>query len=60
MERGAVEVDGEFCVPHEDGEVRHHIDLGPILGDVSRPGIYFLGKALCSSRRCSCSSLPSS
>jgi len=46
MERAAVEVDGEFCVPHEDGEVRHHIDLGPILGDVQRPGIYFLGKAL--------------
>jgi sodium-dependent phosphate cotransporter len=46
MERAAVEVDGEFCVPHEDGEVRHHIDLGPILGDVPRPGFYFLGKAL--------------
>ena len=46
MERAAVEIDGEFCVPHEDGEVRHHIDLGPILGDVQRPGVYFLGKAL--------------
>ena len=46
MERAAVEVDGEFCVPHEAGEVRHHLDLGPILGDVQRPGAYFLGKAL--------------
>jgi sodium-dependent phosphate cotransporter len=46
MEKAAIEVDGEFCVPQEDGEVRHHIDLGPILGDVQRPGVYFLGKAL--------------
>ena len=46
MERAAVEVDGEFCVPHEVGEVRHHIDLGPILGDVQRPAWYFLGRAL--------------
>ena len=38
MEKAAIEVDGEFCVPLEDGEVRHHIDLGPFLGDVQRPG----------------------
>lgn len=46
MERAAVEVDGEFCVPQQEGEVRHHIDLGPIFGDVQRPGTYFLGKAM--------------
>jgi hypothetical protein len=44
MEKAAVEVDGEFCVPHELDEVRHHIDLGPILGDVQRPASFFLGR----------------
>jgi hypothetical protein len=46
MERAATEVDGEFCIPQEEGEVRHHLDLGPIFGDVARPGRYFLRKAL--------------
>ena len=46
MERAASEVDGEFCIPQEEGEVRHHIDLGPILGDVERPGYFLLRKAL--------------
>jgi hypothetical protein len=46
MERAAVEVDGEFCVPHEIDEVRHHLDLGPILGDVQRPGTFLLGRVL--------------
>jgi solute carrier family 34 (sodium-dependent phosphate cotransporter) len=36
MERAASEVDGEFCIPQEEDEVRHHVDLGPILGDVQR------------------------
>ena len=36
MERAASEVDGEFCIPQDEDEVRHHVDLGPILGDVQR------------------------
>ena len=46
MERAASEVDGEFCIPQEEGEVRHYIDLGPILGNVERPGYFLLRKAL--------------
>jgi hypothetical protein len=46
MERAASEVDGEYCVPQEEDEVRYHIDLGPIFGDVQRPGSYFLGRVL--------------
>ena len=46
MERVAVEVDGEFCIPQEADEVRYHLDLGPIFGDVPRPASYFLRKAL--------------
>lgn len=45
-EQKLVEVDGEFCVPQEDGEARHVIDLGPLFGEVSRPGWYFLRKIL--------------
>jgi solute carrier family 34 (sodium-dependent phosphate cotransporter) len=46
MERAATEVDGEFCIPQEEGEVRHHLDLGPIFGNVPRPATYFLKKGL--------------
>jgi sodium-dependent phosphate cotransporter len=46
MERAASEVDGEYCIPQEEDEVRYHIDLGPIFGDVQRPGSYFLGRVL--------------
>ncbi len=46
MERAAVEVDGEYCVPHELDEVRYHIDLGPLFGDVQKPGSFFLGRVL--------------
>ena len=46
MERAAVEVDGEFCIPQLEDEVRHHLDLGPILGAIPRPASYFLKKAL--------------
>jgi solute carrier family 34 (sodium-dependent phosphate cotransporter) len=46
MERAAVEVDGEYCVPHEIDEVRHHLDLGPILGDVQRPGSFLVGRVV--------------
>ena len=46
MERAASEVDGEFCIPQEEGEVRHHIDLGPILGRRRAPGLFLLRKAL--------------
>jgi solute carrier family 34 (sodium-dependent phosphate cotransporter) len=45
MEKAAVEVDGEFCIPQDVDEVRYHIDLGPIFGDVQRPA-YALRKAL--------------
>jgi hypothetical protein len=45
MEKAAVEVDGEFCIPQELDEVRYHIDLGPIFGDIQRPA-YALRKAL--------------
>jgi solute carrier family 34 (sodium-dependent phosphate cotransporter) len=45
MERAASEVDGEYCVPQDEDQVRYHIDLGPIFGDVQR-GSYFLGRAL--------------
>ena len=41
MEKAAVEVDGEFCVPQEIDEVRYHLDLGPIFGDVQRPAHAF-------------------
>ncbi|MGZ4148767.1 MAG: hypothetical protein ACXVQJ_01875 [Actinomycetota bacterium] len=46
LEQAVTAVDGEFCVPHEAGEVRHHVDLGPVLGDVPRPATYLLKKAL--------------
>ena len=45
MEKAAVEVDGEFCIPQDIDEVRHHIDLGPIFGEIQRPA-YALRKAL--------------
>src|SRR5262245_16273929 len=45
MEKAAVEVDGEFCVPQEIDEVRYHIDLGPIFGEIQRPA-YALRRAL--------------
>lgn len=45
MEKAAVEVDGEFCIPQDIDEVRYHIDLGPIFGDIQRPA-YALRKAL--------------
>jgi solute carrier family 34 (sodium-dependent phosphate cotransporter) len=45
MEQNAVEVDGEFCIPQDVDQVRHHIDLGPIFGDVQRPA-HALRKAL--------------
>jgi sodium-dependent phosphate cotransporter len=41
MEKAAVEVDGEFCVPQEIDEVRYHIDLGPIFGEIQRPAHTF-------------------
>lgn len=46
MTRAATEVDGEFCIPQREGEVRYHLDLGPIFGDIARPGRYLLRKAL--------------
>jgi hypothetical protein len=46
MERAATEVDGEFCIPQEEGQVRYHLDLGPIFGDVPRPWHYFAKKVL--------------
>jgi sodium-dependent phosphate cotransporter len=46
FERAAVEIDGEYCIPHEANEVRHHVDLGPILGDLPRPWWFFAEKAL--------------
>jgi hypothetical protein len=33
-EAAMVEVDGEFCVPQEANEIRHYVDLGPIIGQV--------------------------
>ena len=45
MEKAAVEVDGEFCIPQDVDQVRYHIDLGPIFGDIQRPA-YALRKAL--------------
>ena len=45
MEKAAVEVDGEFCVPQEIDEVRYHIDLGPIFGEIERP-VHTLRRAL--------------
>jgi hypothetical protein len=45
-EQQLIEVDGEFCVPQEANEARHYIDLGPIFGEVQRPGWYFLRKLL--------------
>jgi solute carrier family 34 (sodium-dependent phosphate cotransporter) len=46
MERQAVEVDGEFCIPQEEGEARHYIDLGPLFGEVERSTWYFAKKVL--------------
>ncbi len=46
LEQAVTAIDGEYCIPQAAGEVRHHIDLGPVLGDVSRPATYFLRKAL--------------
>jgi len=40
------EVDGEFCVAQEEGQVRHVVDLGPILGEVRRSSWYFVRKTL--------------
>jgi hypothetical protein len=60
MERAASEVDGEFCIPQEEGEVRHHIDLGPILAPSSAPAISSSARPCCSCPRCSCSSWRSS
>ena len=34
FEAAMVEVDGEFCVPQEANELRHYLDLGPIIGKV--------------------------
>lgn len=45
-ERLLTEVEGEFCVAFEEGQRRHVIDLGPIFGEVQRPGWYFLKKAV--------------
>lgn len=45
-ERKLVEVDGEFCIPQEEDEARHVIDLGPLFGEVRQPGSYFLKKIL--------------
>jgi sodium-dependent phosphate cotransporter len=45
-EQTLVEVDGEFCIPQEEGEARHVVDLGPLFGEVRQPGTYFLKKAL--------------
>ena len=44
-ESAMVEVDGEYCIPQEANEIRHYIDLGPVLGKV-RSGWYLLGKLL--------------
>ncbi|MEX0985723.1 MAG: hypothetical protein WD096_11845 [Actinomycetota bacterium] len=46
FERRLVEVDGEFCIPQEEGEARHVIDLGPLFGEVERSGRFLLRKAL--------------
>jgi Na+/phosphate symporter len=45
-ERKLVEVDGEFCIPQEEGEARHFIDLGPIFGEVERSAWYLIRKLL--------------
>lgn len=47
-ERQLVEVDGEFCIPQEEGQARHliDIDLGPIFGEVRQPRSYFVKKIL--------------
>src|SRR5262245_39849341 len=37
MEKAAVEVDGEFCVPQEIDEVRYHLDHAPIFVKIQRP-----------------------
>ena len=57
-ERSLVEVDGEFCVPQEEGQARHFIDLGPIFGEVERSPGTWSGSCSCSSPRSSCSSSP--
>ena len=44
-EQAMVEVDGEFCVPQEENEIRYYVDLGPIIGRV-RSGWYLAGKLL--------------
>ena len=47
-EQTLVEVDGEFCIPQEEGEARHvmDVDLGPIFGEVRQPRAYFVKKLL--------------
>jgi solute carrier family 34 (sodium-dependent phosphate cotransporter) len=45
-ERRLVEVDGEFCIPQDESQARHYIDLGPIFGEVERSGWYLLRKLL--------------
>ena len=46
LEREArlVEVDGEFCVPFEETQTRHYLDLGPF--EVERSSWYFIKKVL--------------
>jgi hypothetical protein len=39
-----VEIDGEFCVPHEDNEARHVVDWGPF--EPPRSGWYIVHKFL--------------
>lgn len=46
LTRAATEVDGEFCIPQTADEVRYHLDLGPIFGDLPRPGRFVLRKVL--------------
>ena len=46
MEKAAVEVDGEFCMPQENDEARYYLDLGPIFGEVQRPALRSAGKLL--------------
>jgi solute carrier family 34 (sodium-dependent phosphate cotransporter) len=45
FEAAMVEVDGEYCIPQEANEIRHYIDLGPVLGRI-RSGWYLVGKLL--------------
>src|SRR5688572_31203014 len=50
-----VEIDGEFCVPHELNEARHVVDWGPFEPQPA-PGISS-GRSSCFGLRCACSSL---